>query len=179
MMQDLKTDKNFIEIFKSINKINKIIHEELEEKIVNKRATIEDDGKIEKFCVTYSFVNPNLIADYRDIICEQIGKKFKPKIKNYIKLINIVISNIFLMISENKENINNHLQNINNILIFLETNNFSKNKKKLTTEKKEINEDNSMNISDSFGNNKENNEFSYKTRNAKFFFDKLMDDKNN
>ena len=81
MIQDLKTDKNFIEIFKSINKINKIIQEELEEKIVNKRATIEDDGKIEKFCDTYSFVNPNLIADYRDIIGEQIGKKLSQKLR--------------------------------------------------------------------------------------------------
>ena len=130
IFQDLKADKDFNEILEKINKINIIIHEELEAKIKNNRAIVEDDGRIEKFCETYSFDNPNLIVDYKNTIGEHFNKKFEPKIKDYIKLINIVISNTQLIFYfENKENRNNHLQNINNILDFLEANKFANHKK--------------------------------------------------
>ena len=95
------------------------------------------------------------MVDYRDTKGEQLkkNKKFKPNIKDYIKLIDIVILNTdSIYLENNKENINNHLQNINNILLFLES------KKKFTNKNEK-----SMTISDLdlSENNNEKNELSY------------------
>ena len=95
------------------------------------------------------------MVDYRDTKGEQLknNKKFKPNIKNYIKLIDIIILNTdSIYLENNKENINNHLQNINNILLFLES------KKKFTNKNEK-----SMTISDLdlSENNNEKNELSY------------------
>ena len=152
---EFQKDKDYNETLENINKINKIIHEELEEKIKNNRAIVNDDGTIEKYCENYSFVKPNIMVDYRDTKGEQLkkNKKFKPNIKDYIKLIDIVILNTdSIYLENNKENINNHLKNINNILLFLES------KKKFTNKNEK-----SMTISDLdlSENNNEKNELTY------------------